>query len=313
MRFFSMLGYEEFFMLIMPSLYWCFDSILGMRMAVMLLLCNASNALFKLSLHSTRPYWLDPLVQAFTTETTFGLPSGHAQIAAGLWGVMAVSVKRPWAKIALVLVIFLIGLSRIYLGVHFVSDVILGWLLGGLLLLAYLKLERPAVDWLRRQSLRQHLVLVTASTVLLILMVLIPRTALGAWQIPAVWQENAFSDYPENVLDPLKIDGAFTFSGTWFGFFAGAAWLFHQQGGFDPSGTPRQRLLRYVLGIAGVLILWFGLGQIFPRDGTLLSYFLRFVRYSLLGGWVSAAAPMLFARLGLTHSTKVTVASLSAR
>jgi len=39
-----------------------------------------------------------------------------------------------------------------------------------------------------------------------------------------------------------------------------------------------------------VLILWFGLGEIFPRNEDVLSFALRFARYALLGGWVAAGA-----------------------
>lgn len=312
MKFFSMLGYEEFFMLVMPSIYWCFDSVLGIRMAVMLLVSNASNSLFKLSFHTPRPYWVSTDVLAHTTETSFGLPSGHAQSAASLWGVMAVFIKNRQAKIALVLVIFLIGISRLFLGVHFIRDVLAGWLIGGLLLVAYLKIEQPLARWLRERSFSQHLLLAFGSAVVLALMVLIPRAVLGGWQYPEVWQANAFVASAENVLHPFKIDGAFTFAGTWFGFFAGVAWLYRAQGGFDASGTPRQRLLRYVIGTAGILVLWFVLGQLFPRDENVVSYALRFVRYALVGSWVSVFAPMVFARTGLAVSRNVTVTPLSA-
>lgn len=313
MRFFSMLGYEEFFMLVMPSIFWCFDAALGIRMAVMLLVCNASNNMFKLAFHTPRPYWVSTQVQAYTTETGFGLPSGHAQTAAGLWGVMAASLKQRWMKIALVLVVFLIGLSRLYLGVHFVRDVLAGWLIGGLLLAIYLKIERPVADWLRRRTFGQQVLLAFASAVVLALMVLIPRAALGGWQYPSIWQENAYLASPENTLTPFKIDGAFTFAGTWFGLFAGLAWLYRRQGGFDPSGTPRQRLLRYVIGVAGILVLWYVLGQLFPREENVFSYALRFVRYTLVGLWVSAIAPLVFERTGLVNTRKVTVSPLSAR
>lgn len=313
MRLFSMLGYEEFFLLAMPAIYWCFDSFLGIRMAVMLLLCQTSNHMFKLAFHTARPYWIDTQVTAFSTETGFGLPSGHAQTAAGLWGSLAVSMKQRWEKIALVAVIFLIGLSRLYLGVHFVRDVLTGWLIGGLLLAAYLKIERPLAEWLRRRSYNQHLLLALGSAVIVALMVLIPRLILGSWAYPVVWQENAFIASAENVLAPLKIEGAFTFSGTWFGLFAGLAWIYRAQGGFDTSGTPRQRLLRYVIGVSGILVLWFVLGQLFPREENVLSYALRFVRYTLIGLWVSAIAPVVFSRAGLANATKVTVAPLSSQ
>ena len=87
-------------------------------------------------------------------------------------------------------------------------------------------------------------------------------------------------------------------AGTLFGLFSGLAWM-NTQGGFSARGTAVQRILRYVLGLLGVAILWFGLGTIFPRGDELLPYFLRFVRYSLVGLWISAGAPWLFIRLRL--------------
>ena len=58
-----------------------------------------------------------------------------------------------------------------------------------------------------------------------------------------------------------------------------------------------QRFGRYVLGVLGVFILWFGLGEVFPRGETWLPFLLRFLRYGLVGLWVTALAPLLF----ITH------------
>ena len=60
-----------------------------------------------------------------------------------------------------------------------------------------------------------------------------------------------------------------------------------------------KKALRYVLGGIVLLALWFGLGQIFPRGEDLISYILRFLRYTLIGVWVSALAPIIFMRIGL--------------
>ena len=71
----------------------------------------------------------------------FSFPSGHASgsiIAYGLLAYIAWQVlPQPWSSIvvvALIALIILIGISRIYLGAHFPSDVIAGWLLGGVVL-----------------------------------------------------------------------------------------------------------------------------------------------------------------------------------
>jgi hypothetical protein len=71
----TMFGSEEFYMMVMPSLYWCFNSVLGLRVAIMLLLTNGMNCIFKLAFHSPRPFWIDLRVHPMTSETAFGIPS----------------------------------------------------------------------------------------------------------------------------------------------------------------------------------------------------------------------------------------------
>ncbi len=313
MRLVSMLGSEEFFMLVMPSLYWSFNAALGFRIAVILLLSNGLNGTLKLAFHSPRPYWLDSRVTGYVSEHSFGIPSAHAQTAAGIWGMLAASRRRTWERAALVSIIILIGFSRIYLGVHFISDVIAGWLAGGLLLYGFLKLERPVADWLKLRSLNQMLVLSLVTAAIIALMVILPAVTLGSWQVPAAWMQNALSSQPNDPINPLNLDSAFTFSGTWFGLMAGVAWLYHRQGGFDASGTPRQRILRYLIGVAGVFLLWFGLGQVLPRNADILSYSLRFIRYTVIGLWIAALAPLVFERTGLARAGEKKFPSFSSR
>ncbi len=301
MRLVTMLGSEEFFMLVMPSIFWSFNAALGFRVGLILILSNGLSVTLKLAFHSPRPYWLNRAVVGYVPEHSFGLPSTHAMSAMSIWGLIASSRRKMWERVALVAIIFLIGFSRIYLGVHFISDVLVGWLAGGLLLYIFLKVERPIVAWVHGLSLAQMIGLALGSAILVALLTILPAAALSDWQTPAVWSENAIASQPEGYIEPLNLDGAFTLSGTWFGFLAGTAWMFHRKGFFDASGTPRQRLLRYVIGVVGIFALWNGLGQVFPRGADLGSYALRFFRYTLVGLWISALAPLLFERLGLTR------------
>jgi hypothetical protein len=66
------------------------------------------------------------------------------------------------------------------------------------------------------------------------------------------------------------------------------------------SGPVWKRVVRYVVGLLGVLVIWFGLGLVFPRGEAFVSSTFRFVRYSLLGAWVSAGAPLFFTKLKLS-------------
>lgn len=311
MRLVSLLGQEEFFMLFMPVLYWSLDPALGFRMAVMLLLGNGVNWTCKYAFHSPRPFWVDPSIKAYGSETSFGLPSNHAQIATGIWGLIAATARRRWVKVGLALLIFLVGFSRVYLGVHFISDVIAGWLIGVFLLWLFLKLERPIAAWLRSRNLAQLLSLALLTSILLLLAMLTAAALQSNWEIPPAWVQNALlSQSPEP--NPLNLDPVFTIAGTWLGFMAGAAWIYRRNGGFSAGGTPRQRLLRYLIGLAGIFVLWFGLGQVFPRNSDAPSYGLRFARYTLVGMWISALAPLVFERLGLAQNVEKKIASLSA-
>jgi membrane protein DedA with SNARE-associated domain/membrane-associated phospholipid phosphatase len=87
-----------------------------------------------------RPHFAHPLV----VETSYSFPSGHAMesfVAYGMLAYFAVLALRTWeARVAVVcgaaLLVVLIGFSRLYLGVHYFSDVIAGYAAGGVWLSA---------------------------------------------------------------------------------------------------------------------------------------------------------------------------------
>jgi membrane-associated phospholipid phosphatase len=289
------LGYEEFFILLLPTLYWCFDPMVGLRVGMVLLLGNVFNTFLKFLFHNTRPYWFSETVKALSFETSFGLPSGHAQISATVWGWLAVEVKKRWFTITAVIVIFLIGFSRLYLGVHFLSDVTLGWLLGGLLVWAFASWYPKVGQWLNQKSLLEKVGIIAASTAVMILLVLGARWVVGPWEMPAAWAGRA------GEVDPFSLDGIFTVSGTWMGMLMGYVWLTEKKGHFLAGDGGWRRLARLLIGLLGIFILYFGLGQVFPRDANFVGYALRFVRYTVIGLWVSMLAPLSFERLKLLN------------
>ncbi len=83
-----------------------------------------------------RPSFADPLAVALY----YSFPSGHATLSLITYGLLAyflfTSLPRAWERVpvtsALILLILLIGVSRIYLGVHYFSDVLAGFAVGGL-------------------------------------------------------------------------------------------------------------------------------------------------------------------------------------
>jgi membrane-associated phospholipid phosphatase len=300
MKAFSFLGQEQFFLVIIPALYWCFDSVLGLRVGVMLTLSYNLFGFFKIIFHSPRPYWVSNKVHAYLSESSFGFPSGHAQGAASIWGLLATSFKKRWFTILSIAIIFLIGLSRIYLGVHFTSDVLVGWIFGGLLVLLFVKLERPVLKQFNSWRFVYQICTLFIVSMVMILIYYLAIASLSSWTLPATWSANSLTVFPNQPIDPLDPASAFTTAGTFFGMTAGAAWLFRFRPDLRPTGgSERTRVLRYLTGLIGMIVIYVGLSLLFPHDSSLTSLCLRYLRYMLLGSYVSALAPMLFARIGL--------------
>jgi membrane-associated phospholipid phosphatase len=298
MEAFSFLGTEYFFLIILSALYWCVEAGIGLRVGIILLLSTSVNDALKLAFHGPRPYWYSSQVIGYAQETSFGAPSGHAQIATGVWGMMAAGLRKWWGWVVAVLVVLLISISRLYLGVHFPHDVILGLLVGALLLWLVLALWKPVARWLVNMSLRRQILLAFLGSLILVVIELITYAWLKAtnWQPPQAWASYASG--------AVTLSGAFTTAGTIFGLLAGLAW-FSSQGGFDPTGLLWKRLVRFLLGLVGVLIIYLGLSILFelivPDSEAVLPYILRYVRYALLGAWMTAGAPWVFVRLHLAE------------
>jgi hypothetical protein len=104
--------------------------------------------------------------------------------------------------------------------------------------------------------------------------------------------------------DPVAIEGILTSAGSLFGLAAGAAWMV-SRGGYQASGPLEKRAFRYGIGLLGIMILWLGLGEIFPRGETILPLLLRYIRYSLVGWWIMAGAPWLFFHFKLADPPKL--------
>jgi membrane-associated phospholipid phosphatase len=117
----------------------------------------------KLGFRRDRPFFSDPLA----TESTFSFPSGHALVSLAVYGALALllarrlSTNRSRALLfaATAVLVAAIGFSRLYLGVHFLSDVLAGFTAGvAWLSLLYIALEarsRWFQTWRYRASAKQ--------------------------------------------------------------------------------------------------------------------------------------------------------------
>ncbi len=277
----SFAGSEYCYLIVLPLVYWCVDKRRGLRIGALVFLSTAINLRLKIAFAQPRPYDFDQSL-GMAHENTFGLPSNHAQTSTVLAGTAAPLLRRPWGLVLTLALPLFVGLSRVYLGVHFPSDVLAGWALGAALVVA----DRLWGDRVEALILGLHETLVLA---------LVTAIALG---MNALYMKDT------------------SMSGAFFGL-AGGALLARKKGSFSVAGPFVKRLLRYLFGMATVVVIY-ALPKLLlaglEAGGPPL---VRFLRYALLGAWVAAGAPWLFVKLGLAqpeaHSAKEKDGSLISK
>jgi membrane-associated phospholipid phosphatase len=263
MKIASFCGTEYFYMALLTGLYWCVDRRRGARIVVLVLLSTAFDLWLKSAVAEPRPFDFDPSV-GMAFEPTYGFPSNHAQNAIVFWCAAAALFRGPWRILVAALPPLLIGLSRVYLGVHFPTDVIAGWAIGAVFVWLYYRFGERIERSL--SGLR-------------------PSLRLAAAAIPVLAMVAA---YRQDV----------SMAGTLFGFALGLAY-FPRAVGFQVGGTVTRRLLRYALGLVSVAVVYavpklIAVGL--EAGGPPL---VRFLRYAAVGLWAGAGAPWLFMRLRL--------------
>jgi Membrane-associated phospholipid phosphatase len=139
--FFSAFGEQLLLVGVIGFLYWCWDKKFGKFVGINLMVAGLWNPMIKNIVCRRRPYFDNEgikCLRAVDSEADiydiaaqdFSFPSGHSSAAASVYGSIARYLKKRWAIIAAVIIIVLIGFSRVTVGVHYPTDVICGWVLG---------------------------------------------------------------------------------------------------------------------------------------------------------------------------------------
>ena len=140
--FFSLIthiGEETVFLAVAIIFFWCVDKYRGYYILLTGLLGTVINQGLKLVCRIPRPWVKDPdftIVESAREEATgYSFPSGHTQNTAGTFGAIGATSRRRWVSWLCVAVIALVGISRMYLGVHTPADVCVSMLIAAALLI----------------------------------------------------------------------------------------------------------------------------------------------------------------------------------
>jgi membrane-associated phospholipid phosphatase len=262
----TFVGNEEFYLLLLPCVFWCIDERLGSKLIYLLLIAGFINFALKELFAQPRPFVIQPGIN-LVDANGYGLPSGHSQLAVVIWGTLAFELRKTWSWLAALGLMILIGVSRVYLGVHFPTDVLAGWFVGALIL--------ALIVWFGARTGGK-----TGSLSFPLALVLINGVVITALMIHR----------SKDIVSSLA---------AFWGFALGHL-ILSRFFSCTESGITWKRVLRYPVGLIGMAAVYLGLKFLFPEEGEKLYLGFRFARYALIGTWVGLAAPLFFRLLRLS-------------
>lgn len=260
---------QTYLMLLVPFVVWCVDLAAGAWLGHAVIAAGYVNIWLKALFAHPRPFDLDPRVRV-AAASGYGFPSGHAQLAVVGWGFVALHIGRPWAWALGGGLPLVIGLSRVYLGVHFPTDVLAGWLVGGAVLLLVAVGRRRIARWVEAAGPRWQAVLAAA----------VPAGIVLA--------------RPRG--DVVALSGIL--AGLDLGLVAAARLQLSR-----PARTWWRRGLRLLLGAVGIASLFLVFSAHYSGDRAATGLVRAFLMTACFGLWVSLGAPWIFSRVRWLRDT----------
>lgn len=151
----SAFGEQLLLVAIMGFLYWGLNKEFGKYVGLNVLMVNVWNPMIKNLVLRLRPYMVSDTIQPLrlvdenahpmdVAAQGYSFPSGHSSNAVTIYGSLAAHEKKRTLLWVLAVVLpLLVGFSRVYVGVHYPTDVLCGWLLGLVVI--------TLIPWLKRK------------------------------------------------------------------------------------------------------------------------------------------------------------------
>ena len=278
----TQLGEETAFLVAALIVFWCVDKHKGYYVMAVGFIGTIANQFLKLACRVPRPWVLDPeftiLEQAREAATGYSFPSGHSQNAVGTFGSIACASNNAWVRGVCIAAAVLVPLSRMYIGVHTPSDVLVG---SGMALALVFALKKPVLS----KDLRIMKILIAGMLVM----------AVGLLLYVEFWK------FPEN-MDGHNLESGIKNAYTMMGCLVGVAVVYlaeQRYVNFDTKAVWWAQILKVVLGLALVLAVKEGLrAPLEALCGPGGIYTARAIRYFLIVVIAGFLWPMSFRWFG---------------
>jgi membrane-associated phospholipid phosphatase len=288
----TFVGTVDGYILIVILIYVMYDKRLAVRLSVLLLLTMSLNHVLKIIIKNPRPFiregtyakqWAVSAEDAKELATEYSTPSGHAMAGSAFYSYLYALVENRSVRVVAIIAILMTGLSRPYLGVHYLEDILIGWVIGLAVALAFLKYADAFVEKWDQVSYRYQVTIVVGSSLALWLLTIM----INGWRIDG--QPRAFLGYA-GFLTGLVIGLPFELRTL----------------NFDPrSSGVTAKILRYFISVGMVILTLLLLGRVFATmsdNFSMPGYLLQYIRYTVAGAVSIYLAPLLFTKMRLAET-----------
>lgn len=276
--------------LIICWIYWCWDKKKGFGIISAMLSATVFMQVIKSIMRVPRPFMKYPDLitgKRVSTATGYSFPSGHSTTSGSFYGALAKYFRKyKWIFAISIALICLVPISRLYLGVHWPLDVIVGTAIG----LSSAFALTILFDFLYERERAYIIFTMTCGTVLFAVAVIL--ASLLDWA-PSLMDKRAFGDFMTNTA---LAGGAF------LGFSFERPML-----KFKVAKTAGKRALTYLLGLLFGILIGGILLFLVPYFIPTAKYLFEFLGYCFLGVWISYLWPLFAVKFGWMEQDTPTV------
>ena len=272
--------------IICAIIYWCIDFRSGVYMLSLASFNIFFTHLFKMLACVYRPWVLSdrihPVDKALALAAGYSFPSGHSATSSSVLGGLAFLLKKKiWISVLLVLLVFLVGFSRMWLGVHTTQDVVVGLLIGFSLIF----ILNSVINWTEKNTNRYLYLLGIINTAIIGILIYLCY----------------FNSYPiDYVNGKLLVDPHNSLQVTIFcyGYIAGilnGLFLCRRFFPFDPKDTTiKTKVIRGLIGTVLVILLFkLVMKYLFCSD---CDFKIVFAISFIFGFFITAGYPYIFSK-----------------
>lgn len=262
------LGSETFYILAVTYIYWCLDKKLGIRLLFITMSSLYINEILKELFHTQRPIHVEGINPVLKKPVSeYSFPSGNAQVAAAFWTYLMKKTKDKKVYIIGWIIIILVAFSRVYLRVHWPIDVI-----GGILIAIGIVV---LMDYIINKVDKHNMAYIMEIAVCILVSI---------------------------ILLLLKFDGTIAkivglTTAALIGYF-----IENRHIRFKEKADFKHQTAKYIIGVLVFLVLKIIIKKALPA-GVVFGY----VRYFILGLWITLLAPALFVKTGLSNKMEKSV------